>query len=331
MKRLTPYSWLILIIFSSCLTGNKVASTDKQIESLLSQMTLEEKIGMLHSNTMFSSTGVPRLGIPDLHYSDGPHGVRFEGVANGWESARWDNDACSYLPALSALASTWNRDLAQLYGEVLGAECKARGKHVSLAPGVNIHRSLLNGRNWEYFSEERTLHEIYLPAFEAAIQRGGAMAAMAAYNKVRGLWCTESPYLLDTLLRDELGFDGLVVSDWNAVHNTERTALCGMDVEMGTSIKENGKYAFNKYYLADPLLKKVRNGEIPEEAVNKKVRNILKLMIRLDLIGQVPYDTTGMAAKLAIPAHTKAAREIAEESLVLLKNSKDMLPLDPAQ
>lgn len=376
MKRLTPYSWLILIIFSSCLTGNKVASTDKQIESLLSQMTLEEKIGMLHSNTMFSSTGVPRLGIPDLHYSDGPHGVRFEGVANGWESARWDNDACSYLPALSALASTWNRDLAQLYGEVLGAECKARGKHVSLAPGVNIHRSLLNGRNWEYFSEdpffsgelavpyiqgvqsqgvascvkhfalnsqaynqykvsvevdERTLHEIYLPAFEAAIQQGGAMAAMAAYNKVRGLWCTESPYLLDTLLRDELGFDGLVVSDWNAVHNTERTALCGMDVEMGTSIKENGKYAFNKYYLADPLLKKVRNGEIPEEAVNKKVRNILKLMLRLDLIGQVPYDTTGMAAKLAIPAHTKAAREIAEESLVLLKNSKDMLPLDPAQ
>ena len=376
MKRLTPYSWLILIIFSSCLTGNKVASTDKQIESLLSQMTLEEKIGMLHSNTMFSSTGVPRLGIPDLHYSDGPHGVRFEGVANGWESARWDNDACSYLPALSALASTWNRDLAQLYGEVLGAECKARGKHVSLAPGVNIHRSLLNGRNWEYFSEdpffsgelavpyiqgvqsqgvascvkhfalnsqaynqykvsvevdERTLHEIYLPAFEAAIQRGGAMAVMAAYNKVRGLWCTESPYLLDTLLRDELGFDGLVVSDWNAVHNTERTALCGMDVEMGTSIKENGKYAFNKYYLADPLLKQVRNGEIPEEAVNKKVRNILKLMIRLDLIGQAPYDTTGMAAKLAMPIHTKAARKIAEESLVLLKNSKDMLPLDPAQ
>ena len=103
MKRLTPYSWLILIIFSSCLTGNKVGSTDKQIESLLSQMTLEEKIGMLHSNTMFSSTGVPRLSIPDLHYSDGPHGVRFEGVANGWESARWDNDACSYLPALSAL------------------------------------------------------------------------------------------------------------------------------------------------------------------------------------------------------------------------------------
>ena len=175
MKRLTPYSWLILIIFSSCLTGNKVASTDKQIESLLSQMTLEEKIGMLHSNTMFSSTGVPRLGIPDLHYSDGPHGVRFEGVANGWESARWDNDACSYLPALSALASTWNRDLAQLYGEVLGAECKARGKHVSLAPGVNIHRSLLNGRNWEYFSEDPFFSgELAVPYIQGVQSQGVA-------------------------------------------------------------------------------------------------------------------------------------------------------------
>lgn len=376
MKRLTPYSWLILILFSSCLTGNKSPLIDKQAENLLSQMTLEEKIGMLHSNTMFSSTGVPRLGIPDLQYSDGPHGVRFEGVANGWKSAQWDNDACSYLPALSALAYTWNRDLAQLYGEVLGAECKARGKHVSLAPGVNIHRSLLNGRNWEYFSEdpylsgelavpyiqgvqsqgvascvkhfalnsqaynqykvsvevdERTLHEIYLPAFEAAIKRGGVMAAMAAYNKVRGTWCTESPYLLDTLLRDELGFDGLVVSDWNAVHNTEQTALCGMDVEMGTSIKENGMYAFNQYYLAAPLLKKVRDGDIPEEVIDKKVRNILNLMIRLDLIGKAPHDTTGMAAKLATPAHIKAAREIAEESFVLLKNAKDILPLNPAQ
>ena len=138
-------------------------------------MTLEEKIGMLHSNTMFSSTGVPRLGIPDLHYSDGPHGVRFEGVANGWESARWDNDACSYLPALSALASTWNRDLAQLYGEVLGAECKARGKHVSLAPGVNIHRSLLNGRNWEYFSEDPFFSgELAVPYIQGVQSQGVA-------------------------------------------------------------------------------------------------------------------------------------------------------------
>ena len=145
MKRLTPYSWLILIIFSSCLTGNKVASTDKQIESLLSQMTLEEKIGMLHSNTMFSSTGVPRLGIPDLHYSDGPHGVRFEGVANGWESARWDNDACSYLPALSALASTWNRDLAQLYGVTATVMIICLGVLTILVLKMNIAKALKLG------------------------------------------------------------------------------------------------------------------------------------------------------------------------------------------
>ena len=303
MKNIPPYSLLILILFTSCLTRNKTASQDKQIESLLSQMTLEEKIGMLHGNTMFSSGGVPRLGIPDLQYSDGPHGVRLEGEPYGWKSTEWTNDACTYLPALTALSATWNRELAHLYGEVLGAECKARGKHVSLAPGVNIHRSLLNGRNWEYFSEDpylsgelavpyiqgvqsqgvascvkhfalnsqaynqytvssevddRTLHEIYLPAFEAAIQRGGAMTVMAAYNKVRGLWCTESSYLLDSLLRGELGFDGMVVSDWNAVHNTERTALCGMDVEMGTNIKGNGKEMFKQYYLADPLLQKFK-------------------------------------------------------------------------
>jgi glycoside hydrolase family 3 protein len=156
------------------------------------------------------------------------------------------------------------------------------------------------------------------------------MTVMAAYNKVRGLWCTENSYLLDSLLRGELGFDGMVVSDWNAVHNTERTALCSMDVEMGTNTKGNGKEMFKQYYLADSLLQKVKNGEIPEEAVNKKVRNILKLMFRLDLIKKAPYDTTGMAAKLATLEHCNIARKIAEESFVLLRNSNHMLPLDPA-
>lgn len=362
-----------LVCLSSCLTGSKSSCENKQIENLLSAMTLEEKIGMLHGNTMFSSGGVPRLGIPDLQYSDGPHGVRHEVIPDGWTSAEWNNDSCTYLPALTALASTWNRDLAKLYGEVLGAECKARGKHVSLAPGVNIHRSLQNGRNWEYFSEdpflsgelaipyiqgvqsqgvascvkhfalnsqafnqykvsvevdERALHEIYLPAFEAAIQKGGALSVMAAYNKVRGLWCTENPYLLDTLLRKELGFDGMVVSDWNAVHNTVHTAMCGMDVEMGTEVKRNKKYAFEEYYLANPLLEKVKNGEIPEETINQKVRNILKLMLRLNIIGKSPHDTTGMATKLATPAHQKAALKIADESYILLQNSNNILPLN---
>ena len=308
-----------------------------RIEALLSKLTLEEKITMIHANTMFSSGGVERLGIPDLTYTDGPHGVRWESVPNGWESTEWENDACTYLPALSALSATWNRDLSRRYGEVLGAECKARGKHVSLAPGVNITRSVLNGRTWEYFGEDpfltaelavpyiqgvqskgvascvkhfalnsqayhqytissevddRAFYEIYMPAFEAVVKRAGVMAVMPAYNKVRGRWCTENTWLIDTVLRQEFGFDGVVVSDWNAVHSTERAALCGTDVEMGTAKKRDGKYDFDSYYFAKPLLEKVRNGDIPEDCIDRKVRNILRLMLRLDLIGKTPYDTT---------------------------------------
>lgn len=358
-----------LSVLASC-NGN--SREDRVVERLLSQMTLEEKVGMVHANTMFSSGGVERLGVPSLKYTDGPHGVRWESVANGWKSVGWENDACSYLPALSALSSTWNRELARSYGEVLGAECKARGKHVNLAPGVNINRSVLNGRTWEYLSEDpyisaemavpyiqgvqdqgvascvkhfalnsqawhqytissevddRTMHEIYMPAFEAAICRAGAMAVMPAYNKVRGKWCSESRWLLDTLLRGELGFDGVVVSDWNGVHNTVETALAGTDVEMGTAIKENGLYAFDKYYFANPLIDKVKDGTLPEKVVDNKVRNILKLMYRLNLIGAEPYDTTGMDARLAVPSHAKVARKVAEESVILLKND-GMLPLE---
>lgn len=376
-KRSVAVSFLsALFVLSGSLwwIGCKSMSDENaHIEALLSKLTLEEKIAMIHANTMFSSGGVERLGIPALTYTDGPHGVRWESVPNGWESTEWKNDACTYLPALSALSATWNRDLARRYGEVLGAECKARGKHVSLAPGVNITRSVLNGRTWEYFGEDpfltaelavsyiqgvqskgvascvkhfalnsqayhqytissevddRAFYEIYMPAFEAAVKRAGVMAVMPAYNKVRGHWCTENTWLIDTVLRQEFGFDGVVVSDWNAVHSTERAALCGTDVEMGTAKKRDGKYDFDSYYFAKPLLEKVRNGDIPEDCIDRKVRNILRLMLRLDLIGKAPYDTTGMAAKLAVPQHTAIAREVAEESFVLLKNRDGKLPLD---
>ena len=354
----------------------KKAQENRKIERLLSKMTLEEKIGMLHANRMFSSTGVERLGIPDVWYADGPHGVRYESVDNGWTSLNWENDACTNMPALSALAATWNRELAQQCGEVIGAESKARGKHVQLAPGVNITRSVLNGRTWEYFSEdpyitaelavpyiegvqskgvaacvkhfalnsqaidqywissqtdERSLREIYLPAFDAAINRAGAMALMPAYNKIDGLWCSENKYMIDTLLRGEWGFDGVVVSDWNGIHNTVSTATTGTDVEMGTAIKENGLYAFHNYYFSNPLLEKVKDGTVSEEYIDNKVRNILRMLIRLDAIGGKPYDTIGMGAKLATPQHVAVARKIAEESIVLLKNENGVLPLNPQQ
>lgn len=370
-----------MVVVGTTLVGcnsaeHKKAIENRKIEKLLSQMTLEEKIGMLHANRMFSSGGVARLGIPDVWFSDGPHGVRYESVDNGWASLNWDNDACTNMPALSALAATWNKELALQCGEVIGAESKARGKHVQLAPGVNITRSVLNGRTWEYFSEDpyitaelavpyikgvqsqgvaacvkhlalnsqalsqywissqtdrRTLREIYLPAFEAAVKRGGVMALMPAYNKVDGLWCSENKYLIDTLLRNEWGFDGLVVSDWNGVHNTVSTATTGIDVEMGTAIKEKGLYAFDKYYFANPLLEEVKAGNVDEEVINRKVRNILRTLLRLDAIGKRPYDTTGMGAILANPEHVAVARKIAEESVVLLKNDNKVLPLNPGQ
>ncbi|HEY4787410.1 MAG TPA: glycoside hydrolase family 3 C-terminal domain-containing protein, partial [Bacteroidales bacterium] len=326
-----------------------------------------EKITMIHGNTMFSSGGVPRLGIPDLTYSDGPHGVRAEVSKDNWQPAGWKNDSSSYLPALSALASTWNVDLAREYGVVLGSECKARGKNVSLAPGVNIHRVPLNGRNWEYMSEdpflasrmavqyikgvqskgvascvkhfalnnqefqrnsinveidERVLREIYLPAFEAAVKEGGVLSVMGAYNKIRGFWCCENTYLLNDILRKDWSFKGIVVSDWNAVHNTQLTAKSSLDVEMGT------KPPFDQYYMANPMLEAVKKGEVSEEAINEKVRHILYVMIKLDLLNKPKYNDSDVEKELATPEHSATALKIAEEAIVLLKNKEQKLPLD---
>jgi len=348
---------------------------EKRVESILSKMTLQEKVGMIHAGRMFSTSGVERLGVPCVWMSDGPHGVRWEGQDNGWKPIGWEknNDACSYLPALSALAATWNRDLARRYGSVIGRESKARGKHIQLAPGINITRTPLNGRTWEYFSEdpfltkelavpyikavqkegvaacvkhfalntqaddqywissevgERALREIYLPAFEAAIKEAGSMAVMPAYNKVRGKWCSENGYLLDTVLRKEWGFDGVVVSDWNGVHSTVAAALAGTDIEMGTAVKTNGFYDFDRYYFADPLMEKVKDGTVPESVIDEKVRRILRMLLKLGAIGKSPYDTTGMASKLATPAHSEVAGTVAEESFVLLKNKENKLPIE---
>ncbi len=365
MMKFTTCSIVVLCIsFFNIVHAQNI---DKQMDELISKMTLEEKIAMLHGNTMFSSAGVARLGVPDLTYSDGPHGVRAEVSKDNWRPAGWKNDSSSYLPALSALAATWNVDLAREYGIVLGSECKSRGKNISLAPGVNIHRTPLNGRNWEYMSEdpylasrmavqyikgvqsqgvascvkhfalnnqefqrtsidvevdERALREIYLPAFEAAIKEGGVLSVMGAYNKVRGFWCCENSYLLDDILRKEWGFKGLVVSDWGAVHNTELAAMAGTDVEMGT------KGPFDQYFMADPLLEAVKKGEIPEKLIDEKVRHILYVMIKLNLLNQPKYDDSAVENKLATPEHRATALKIAEEAIVLLKNNDHKLPLE---
>lgn len=334
-----------------------------RIEELISQMTLEEKIGMIHGNGLFRTEGVERLGIPAVTMSDGPMGVR-----NEFENAHWvtignSDDYVSYLPSNSAVAATWNKELAYETGKVLGEEARGRGKDVILAPGINIKRSPLCGRNFEYMSEDpyltgemavpliqgiqtadtaacvkhfalnnqetqrlwvevevsdRALREIYLPAFKKAVEEGETYSLMGAYNLYKGEHCCESERLLDGILRGEWNYDGMVVSDWGAVHHTKEAAQCSLDIEM--SVTDD----FDEYCMAKPLLEAVRNGEVEESCVDAKVRNILRMLFRLRKMGDIErqpgcYNT---------PEHREKILETARESVVLLKNQAGKLPLD---
>jgi beta-glucosidase len=334
----------------------------KRIDDLLARMTLEEKVGMCHANTIFTIAGVPRLGIPDLTMADGPMGVREE-VGAGFRVLNRDDDFATAMPAPIALAATWDVAMARLCGETIGSEALARGKHVMLNPAINIMRSPLGGRGFEYFGEdpyltgqlavnfiqgeqsqgvaacvkhfavnnqetqrgtvnveldERTLREIYLPAFEASVQQGGALAVMGAYNKVRGFYCCENSELLNIILKTQWGFQGVVISDWGAVHSTDLAATSGLDIEMGTS----GPY--DRYFLANPFLEGLKSGKYPVSAVDEKVRRILYVMFTLNLIGENNAKRTGA---LNTPDHHEAARRIAEKAIVLLKNEQNLLPL----
>lgn len=336
------------------------------IEALLKELTLEEKIGMIHGDGLFRTKGVPRLGIPAVKFSDGPMGVRNEFENEKWIPLRLSDDYVSYLPSNSALASTWNRELAYKSGKVLGEEARGRGKDMILAPGINIKRSPLCGRNFEYMSEDpylsgemavpviwgiqesdvaacvkhfaannqeterlwvevkvsdRAFREIYLPAFEKAVKEGKTLSLMGAYNRYKGEHCCESKYLLNDVLRTEWGYDGTVVSDWGAVHDTKAAAESGLDIEM--SVTDN----FDEYCMANPLKEAVEKGEISEELIDKKVRNILRMMERLHMIG-------GEARKKGCyntPEHRAAILETARESVVLLKNDEQRLPLEEAK
>ena len=337
---------------------------EKQIEELLAQLTLDEKIGMIHGNGLFRTEGVERLGIPPLKSSDGPMGVRHEFDNAHWVTVGTTDDYVSYLPSNSALASTWNRELAKSAGQVLGEEARGRGKDVILAPGINIKRSPLCGRNFEYMSEdpklveeltvpliegiqendvaacvkhfaansqetdrlwvdtivdERTMREIYLPGFEAAVRKADTYSLMGAYNLLNGTHCCESKELLDDLLREEWGYDGTVISDWGAVHKTKEAAECSLDVEM--SVWDN----FDDYVLANPLKEAVQKGEIDEKHIDDKVRNILRMMFRLKMIGEKASERK--TGTYNTPEHRQAILDAARESIVLLKNEENRLPI----
>ncbi len=343
---------------------------EARIEDALSRMTLQEKIAMIHAQSKFSSPGCPRLGIPELWLSDGPHGVRMEFVWDTWDHAGWTNDSCTAYPALTCLAATFNPELAFQYGNAIGQEARFRKKDVILGPGVNIYRTPLSGRNFEYMGEDpylssrmvvpyikgmqqngvaacvkhfalnnqeknrdkinvevsdRALHEIYLPAFKAAVQEGGVWAVMGSYNKFRGQYCTHNEILVNQILKKDWGFDGVMMTDWGSAHDTEEAARNGLDLEMGSwtnGLTWGLSSAYDNYYLAQPFLEKIRNGELPESLLDEKVRRVLRLCYRTNMDRNRPY-----GCKLT-PEHTAIARQVAEEGIVLLKNDNNFFPIE---
>lgn len=338
---------------------------DSQIEKILKKLTLEEKISMIHAAGLFKTGAVERLDIPSLKCSDGLMGVRCEFHNERWIPIGNHDDLVTYLPSNSALASSWNEELAYQSGKVLGEEARGRGKDVILAPGINIKRDPLCGRNFEYMSEdpkltatlavpfikgvqendvaacvkhfacnvqetdrlmvdtivdERTLYEIYLPAFRAAVQEGGSYSLMGAYNKINGTHCCENKRLLDSILRKEWGYDGTVISDWGAIHKTKEAAAVTIDVEMSVFPD------FDDYKFANPLKEAIEKGEVPISVVDDKVRNILRMMFRLKMIGK--YKNMRKTGTYNAPAHREIVLKTAEESMILLKNDNNKLPLD---
>ena len=350
---------------SSQVTDKEKVQMEKRIEKLIKRMTLEEKVGLLHGNSKFYVAGVERLGIPEWSLSDGPHGVRAEINRHDWAYASWTNDSASYFPTGTAFAAAWNPELAYRRGEVLGEEARWRKKDVLLGPGVNIIRSPLCGRNFEYMSEdpymnsvlavayikglqsrdvacsvkhfavnnpettrttvdvecsERALREIYLPAFKAAVQEGGALTVMAAYNKFRGEFCAENNYLVRKILRNEWGFDGVYVTDWGAAHSTVPSMEAGLDLEMGTLIDK-----YEDWYYANPLIEAVKSGKVPMSLVDEKVGDVLRVMIKTNVLD--PKKRFGPGS-MNTKEHQQATYDAAAEAIVLLKNQNNLLPLD---
>ena len=346
---------------------------EERVENALSLMTLKEKVAVCHAQSKFSSAGVPRLGIPEIWMSDGPHGVREEISWDSWNPAGWTNDFCTAYPALTCLSATFNPELAREYGQSIGEEARYREKDILLGPGVNIYRTPLNGRNFEYMGEDpylsskmvvpyikgvqqngvsacvkhfalnnqeedrdrvnvnlsdRALYEIYLPAFKAAVQEGKVWSVMGSYNLFRGQHCCQNELLLKKILKEDWKFDGVVVSDWGGAHGTKEAALNGLDIEMGTytnGLSSNRGFAYNDYYLAEPFLKLIEKGEIPVSVLDDKVRRFLRLSFRTNMAADRPF------GKMVCEEHSQAARRVASEGIVLLKNDKQILPVKPGK
>ena len=342
---------------------------EQRIDDALSRMTLDEKIAVIHAQSKFSSPGVKRLGFPDLWTDDGPHGVRPDVLWDEWVQAGQTNDSCVAFPALTCLAATWNPQMARLYGESLGEEALYRGKAMILGPGVNIYRTPLGGRNFEYMGEDpwlasrmvvpyiqglqsmgvsacvkhyalnndeeyrhqvnvvisdRALHEIYLPAFKAAVTEAGTWGIMGAYNLYKNQHNCHNSILLNQILKGDWQYDGVVVSDWGGCHNTEEAITNGLDLEFGSwtdGLTMGATNAYDSYYMALPYKRLIQEGKYTTKELDDKVRRILRLFYRTTMNRQKPYGF------LCSESHYDAALKIAQEGIVLLKNDRSLLPL----
>ena len=342
---------------------------EQRIEDALKRMTLPEKIAVIHAQSKFSSAGVKRLGFPDFWTDDGPHGVRPDVLWDEWEQAGQTNDSCVAFPALTCLAATWNPEMSALYGHALGEEALYRGKDMILGPGVNIYRTPLGGRNFEYMGEDpylasrmvvpyiqqmqklgvascvkhyclnndeeyrhqvnvivsdRALHEIYLPAFHAAITEAGAWAIMGAYNLYKNEHNCHNSITLNKILKKDWKFDGVVVSDWGGAHETDQAVKNGLDMEFGSwtnGLTEGASNAYESYHLAKPYERAIQEGRYTTAELDDKVRRVLRLFYRTTMNRQRPYGF------LCSESHYETARRVAGEGIVLLQNQGGLLPI----
>lgn len=341
-------------------------NNEQKIAKLLKQLTLDEKISLVHASGKFHVNAIERLGIPEMWLSDGPHGVRHQIQRHSWDSAGWNDDHATYLPHLTSVAASWNIEMAALHGTVLGSEARHRQKDFILGPGVNLARLPLYGRNFEYMGEdpmlaaklavpeikaiqaqdvaatikhyalntqelnrigvnakpdERTLREVYLPAFEYAVKEANVWGIMGAYNQYFGTNANQSKHLVMDILKGEWGFNGVLLTDWNVDINTFDAAMNGLDLEMGTNVEN-----YDDYFLAEPLKKLITQGKVPLAVLDEKVTRILRVQHAIGM-----YDSSRKKGQRNTIKHQQAARKIASEGIVLLKNNaidgEKVLPL----
>ncbi|MBO4476222.1 MAG: glycoside hydrolase family 3 C-terminal domain-containing protein [Bacteroidales bacterium] len=375
-KRYTLF--LALLAVASCTTAvrhdgpvylDPARSVEERVADVLPRLTIEEKVALTHAQSKFSSRGVPRLGIPEVWCTDGPHGIRPEVLWDEWDQAGWTNDSCTAFPALSCLAATWDKDMSLLFGRSIGAEARYRKKDILLGPGVNICRTPLNGRNFEYMGEDpflagkmvvpyvqgvqengvaacvkhyavnnqetkrtatssnlddRTLYEIYLPAFETAVREGGAWAIMGSYNLYNGQFNCHNKRLLLDILKGEWGFDGVVVSDWGGCRDDDEAIFNGLDMEFGTwtnGLTGAASDSYRNYHLADPYLQRIADGRAGTKELDDKASRILRTIFRTSMSPEKHFGSFNS------PEHYDAARKIAAAGTVLLQNN-GALPLN---